>query len=143
MQIQTNFLGVTEIDEDRVLTFDEGIYGFDEFEKYTILDIPEQENFKLLQSIHDPYIAFVIINPWDFFKEYEIEIDNNQLKEIEISSHSQMAIFNILTISDDIENSTANLLAPIIINVNNKKARQFVLNDKIYKTKHLLFSEKI
>ena len=143
MIIQTKYLGEVEISEEQILHFPKGVLGFENHHDFVILDIFENHHFKILQSLKHPEIAFFIINPWDFFKDYEVDIPDEELAKIDIlpNKENNFALFNIVTLGQTFKESTANLLAPIIINLNNKKGKQFILNDQNYTTKHKLFPQ--
>ena len=143
MIIQTKYLGEVEISEEQILHFPKGVLGFENHYDFVILDIFENHHFKILQSLKHPEIAFFIINPWDFFKDYEVDIPDEELAKIDIlpNKENNFALFNIVTLGQIFKESTANLLAPIIINLDSKKGKQFILNDQNYTTKHKLFPQ--
>lgn len=128
MQISTKF-GDINIKEENIINFNDGIPGLDEYKKYVILDI-EDSNIKCLQSIEEREVAFLIITPWDYFKDYEIELSDAEIKYLDINDYKDVMVYNVITVR---ENSiTANLLAPIVINVRNNQAKQIILNEKKY-----------
>lgn len=145
MHIQTKYLGEIEISQEQILSFPYGLLGFEENREFVLLDIPENDHFKFLQDINSCYIAFLLINPWEFFKEYDVEIPDEELVKmgIDLSGDNQMGIYSVVTLGETLKNSTSNLLAPIVINQENKQGKQFILNDTQYTTKHKLFSEEI
>ncbi len=83
-------------------------------------------------------MSFVITVPYLYYKDYDFELDEGTIDQLEIVDPSDVSVFAIVTLQDSLENSTLNLQAPIITNVKNNKAKQLVLNDKQYKTKHPL-----
>lgn len=74
-----------------------------------------------------------------FFKSYEFEVPRGVQEEIEIDSPEVLAIKSIVSVQDKLEEATANLLAPIVINTKKMLAKQVVLHDTVYTTKHKLF----
>ena len=141
MIIQTKYLNDIEITKDQILSFPGGILGFENHHEFVLLDIPDNDHFKFLQDINNSYVGFLVINPWDFFEKYDIELPDNELGKLSIDTENKIEIYNIVTLGQTFKESTSNLLAPIVINQNDKKGRQFILNDSIYTTKHKLFSE--
>ncbi|MTI65739.1 MAG: flagellar assembly protein FliW [Firmicutes bacterium] len=141
MIINTKYLGEIDIKKERIIKFKKGLLGFENLKEYVILNLPNNEVFQCLQCIKDPEVAFIIINPFLFFKDYDIEVDNEELEKLKISDKNQLALYNIVTIPKDIKKMTANLLAPIVINVKNKLANQIVLENTNYKTKHFVYNE--
>lgn len=145
MKIQSKYLNEIEIKEEQILTFLKGLLGFGDSHDFVILDIPGNDHFKFLQDIENDYICFTLVNPWDFFKDYDLELPDDQLERIEIGPDDagDIAIYTIVTLGKTLQESTTNLLAPIVINVSNKMGKQFILNDSHYNTKHQLFPEGI
>ncbi|MFZ7120918.1 MAG: flagellar assembly protein FliW [Eubacteriaceae bacterium] len=143
MEIQTKYLGEIEVALEKVLMFSSGLMGFEESKEFVLLDIPDNDNFKFLQDIKNSYIAFLVVNPWNFFCEYQMDIPDEELIKMQIKSKEDIAIYNIVTICDVFKNSTANLLAPIILNVKSNIGKQYILQEENYTTKHPLYTEEI
>ncbi len=135
MKIDTKFFGEIVIDESSIIKFQGGIPGFEALEGYTLLDL-EGKKFRCLQSIDDKEICFLVINPWDYFKEYEISLSDSETNELEIKDQKQVLVFNILTVHGS--NITTNLSAPIIINVLNNKGKQIVLTNSKYSIREIV-----
>lgn len=143
MIIQTKYLGEVEINQDKIIKFPQGILGFEFHREFIILNILNNDNFKILQDLKNPNIAFFIINPWDFYNDYIVDIADEELGKIGIypNRENDMLISNIVTLGKIFQESTVNLLAPIVINMANREGRQFILNEVKYTTRHRLFPE--
>lgn len=143
MKIKTKYLGEIEINKEQIINFPKGLLGFEDHKEFVILNIEGNAHFKFLQDIHHEYISFLIVNPWDFYEDYDIELPDDKLINIEIDpkGNTQMAIYNIVTLGNSLQESTCNLLAPIVINLEDKKGKQFVLDNSPYSTKHRLLPE--
>lgn len=141
MIIKTKFLGEVEIREEDIIIFPDGILGFEDSRQFILLDIPDNEFFKILQDVEREYVSFIVTDPFKFKEDYEMEVQDNELLKINIRKKEQIATINIVTLSDVFEKSTMNLLAPIIMNTENRIGKQFVLSDVSYSTKHPLFGK--
>ncbi|WP_178023362.1 flagellar assembly protein FliW [uncultured Paenibacillus sp.] len=126
--------------EDEVFAFDKGIPGFEQYTKYVFYK--HDENFYLLQSIEDPKLAFIVTNPFSFFQDYEFELPLQDREELLISDQSEVSICTIVTWGDDLSSVTANLMAPIILNIKERLGKQIVLVNSGYTTKHPLLKKK-
>jgi len=140
MLLNTKHFGEIEIDEDKAITFQEGLHGFEDIKKYIIIlntdkDIP----FHWLQAVEEPDLAFVITNPFQFKEDYVFDIQDKVIEQLEIQDKEDVAIFSIAVVPEKLENLTINLRAPLIINVEKRKGRQFVLDGDEYSLKHYIF----
>lgn len=143
MNIQTKYHGEVEIAEDSILTFVKGIPGFPDEKKFTLLPLPEQTAISVMQSIETTALAFVVADPYSFFSPYDFSLDENTVDLLDISGAEDVSALVILTVHDPFETSTANLQAPIIINVKTNNAKQVILAEENYKTKHPLFGQPV
>lgn len=142
MKISTKFHGDIEIHEKEILAFESGIPGFLDEKQFTLLAL-EETPFIVLQSIATKEVAFVMANPFDFFQTYEFELSDELLNELHIQSEQDVVVFVILTVREPFEDTTANLQAPVIINVHNKLGKQYITNKDTYKTRHLLIQPPV
>ena len=140
MKVDTKAFGLVDVDEKQKVKIPLGLFGFEDFTEYVLLDA-EHEPFFWLQSIDEKEIAFVIINPFLFRKDYEANVTNEELAEIGIKSAENALVFVIVTIPQDGGNMTANLQGPIIINKESMTAMQAILPDPKWKTKHDIIAE--
>ena len=140
MKIATKAYGTIEINERQKISFPFGLLGFESFKEYAIMDA-ERQPFYWLQSIDVEQVAFVLINPFLFRPDYEMNIDNDELLRIGVTDPSKALIFSIVTIPGDGSPMTANLQGPIVINRDNRLGFQAVLTDSRWKTKHDISAE--
>jgi flagellar assembly factor FliW len=136
MKIQTKFFDEVEVDDNSVITFVKPILGFNDNRKFILIDIVDNESLKCLQSVDDQNLCFILAKPWDFFKDYAFDLDEDNEALLHVSSDSLIEVFAIANIPGDISKFSLNLMAPIIINSETNEAIQFVINDDRYKTKH-------
>lgn len=114
-----------------------GIPGFEKMKEFRLQ--PHNELFGLLISIQEPDQSFIVVNPFDFVQDYEFELSNDDLEELEITSREQLAVRSIVTWHSDYLKSTVNLLAPLVFNMKNRRGKQLILQNTRYTTKHLLW----
>ncbi|WP_338778611.1 flagellar assembly protein FliW [Metabacillus sp. FJAT-52054] len=134
--LNTKYHGEVKVDDSQILKFEAGIPGFASEKEFIILPLEEGSPFLILQSAATAELAFVVTNPFLFFKDYEFDLDENIVEALKIEDVNQVQIMVILTVQDPFEKSTANLQGPIIVNEQTKQAKQVILNHPSYKTKH-------
>jgi len=131
--------GSFEVSEDSIVRFPSGLLGFPEQQRYVILDHDTEAPFKWLQSVDEPGLAFVLMDPATFHPDYHIEVPADALAEIKEGQSDDLALVVILTIpSDDPGRITANLRGPLLISHSTKLGKQLVLSEE-FPTRHPLF----
>ena len=140
MKVATKAYGLIEVNERQKINFPSGLLGFESLKDYVLMDA-ERQPFYWLQSIDVEDVAFVLINPFLFRPDYEMNIDNDELLPIGVNDPGKAVIFSIVTIPPDGSPMTANLQGPLVINRDNHLALQAVLTDSRWKTKHDIIAE--
>lgn len=136
MKIFSARLGELEIDAANIVTFADGIIGFPDYKRYTELDFLEGSPIKLFQAVDKPELAFFIIDPDLFVKNYLVDISAADTESINAKGLEEIAIRAIVSIPENPYEMTANLKGPLIININTRLAKQVVNNSQSYSTKH-------
>ena len=139
MKVATKAYGLIDIDERQRITFPQGLLGFESLREYVLLDA-ERQPFYWLQSVDNQQVAFILINPFIFRPDYEVNIENEELKNIGISNPGSALIFSIVTIPPE-GPITANLQGPLVINRDTRCGLQAVLMDLRWRTKHDIIAE--
>lgn len=139
MIIKTGRFGELEVSDNEIYTFPKGIPGFEEQMLFFIVSPEEDEPFSFLQSVADGDLVFVIADPFLFRSDYDIELPESALAELQIESADQLMLRSIITIREDLDKATINLVAPIVFNVDTKVGKQVVLATSSYTTRHPLF----
>lgn len=125
------------------IQFKKGIPGFENLKNFKILDLEDNKQFKILQSMEEKNISFVVTSPFEIYKEYVIDLNDEIIRELEIKNSEDVLVLSIITLGETLEKSTLNLKAPLIINIKNNLGRQLILQSEKYETKHpLMRSEK-
>ena len=134
MEIITKAKGKIDISEDKILTIPEGLFGFEDYTKYALVN-SDYDPFLWLQSIEDPGLAFLIVDPFLISSDYETDIDDETLSKIDIKKIEDIIIMTIVTVPHDGSAITANFQGPLVINKTNNKCMQVILNDNRWSTK--------
>jgi flagellar assembly factor FliW len=140
MEIMTRDFGRLEIEKSDIISFKSGLPGFDNLKDFVLLPLGEESPFIVMQSVDDSDIAFVTVEPGNLMQNYEFEINDKTEKELKIEKISDLLILNIITLKDEIKKSTANLSAPIVINIEDKLGKQVILDDQRYQVRYEIFA---
>jgi len=140
--IETTKFGKVEVDENSIFEFVAPIIGFPDKKKFTIIDYKPESPFKWLQSLEDMDLAFPVTLCSFFGIDYRFEIDDEGEKALGIESADDVFVCNIANIpSSNPKAATINMLAPVVMNLVNKKAMQVILKNTNFEVRHRLFEE--
>jgi flagellar assembly factor FliW len=140
VKVATKAYGLIEADERQRISFPLGLFGFESLREYILLDA-ERQPFYWLQSLEVEQLAFILINPFLFRPDYELDINDEELRNIGLSGPDKALIFSVVTIPADGGPMTANLQGPLIINRETRTGKQAILTDPRWKTKHDVMGE--
>lgn len=129
IKINTKQFGDLEIDRTSVFNFKDGLYGFEDLHHFIIINEEETEPFKWLLSIDDPSIGFPILSPYFIDTEYTI---------IQEFDPQRYVLFLIITLQDENGNITANMKAPIILDIVNLEGEQIIIPIEKYTTDYII-----
>lgn len=141
--INTEKFGELEIEKDLIFNFVSPIIGFNDLKEYALIDYKPDSPFKWLQSIEDTSLAFPVTLCSFFGIDYQFDIPDEEAQKLEIESADDVFVCNIATIpAINPEGATVNLLAPVVVNLANRKAMQLILKDNKFEVRHKLFEKK-
>ncbi|RHX87809.1 flagellar assembly protein FliW [Leptospira stimsonii] len=127
IEIQTKPFGKIQISEKQILSFPEGLLGFEDYKNFALIEEEEESVFKWLQSTEEVDLAFVVIPPSLFKKEYKPLIPEQELQLIGIEEINESLTLVIVTIpGEDPALMTANMQGPILINKVSLIGKQFI-----------------
>lgn len=135
MRIQTPVFGEIEIDPQQVVTFANGIPGFEHETEYVFIPL-EDSPFVVMQSVQS-MLHFIVTDPFPLFSDYHFELSDGDIEHLEVQSQEDVLVYNIVVLREDISQSTINMQAPLVLNVRTKKGKQIVLNQ--YQVRQPLF----
>ncbi len=142
MFIETTHFGTIEINQADILNFEEGIIGFEDVKKFGIIDSEDPESpFKWIQAVDKPELAFALVDPFKIKKDYDFDLTDEEVEYLGVKDASEVMVFSIVVVPEDIKKISMNLKAPLIINKSNNKAAQIILDTDKYTVRHLILDE--
>jgi len=140
--INTRHFGEIDIIEEHILDFKEGIIGYEDSNRFAVIDSEDPESpFKWIQSIDNTELAFALIDPFTVRKDYDFELKEDYVGLLEIEEPSQVSVYAIVVVPEDIKRISMNLKAPIVINRDKRLAAQVVLDTDKYSVRHYILDE--
>ncbi len=141
MKIKTTRFGELEVNPNDVITFSEGLLGFENLKKYFVVDPGDSTLILWLQSTEDDKVAFPIIEPKIFKPDYIAKLLPADLNGLELETLQTAKLYSILTIPANVTEMSANLKAPVVVNSAKKVGKQIVLQDSKLSVKHEMYRE--
>lgn len=142
MLVNTRYFGTVDLAEDKIITFERGLFGFEDYKKYTILyDIEGgSANISWLQSLDEAGLALPVINPMLVKPDYNPVIEDELLNNLGELNDDNIVVLLTVTATAEVKNTTVNLKAPIVINSDTRKGCQVVAENEDYHVKYNVYS---
>ncbi|NPV28891.1 MAG: flagellar assembly protein FliW [Firmicutes bacterium] len=140
MQVKTSRFGVLEVAPERMIRFPRGMVGFPDLKEYFFVPVPESTVFAWMQARDEPDVAFLMVDPFVFFPDYQVELSEGVCNFLQLENPGDATLLTVVTIPPQgVKGMTTNLLAPVVINHAKGLGQQVVLETREYHTKHPLF----
>ncbi len=133
MQLNTRLFGEIEVEEEKIIFFEKGIIGFPHCQRFTLIydegDDGKRKNISWLQSIEEPGFALPVIDPLVIKEDYDPKVEHELLKNLGALTEENTYVLVTVTVPADVKKLSVNLKAPIVINVDERKAGQIIIED--------------
>lgn len=139
ISVESTRFGTFEVPGGIVLSFPQGMIGFPQHNEYVLLKQRDDSVFMWLHSTTDPSLAFPIVLPWAFYWDYEVKLSDDDLASIDVNNASQISILCVVNVGADVRKGTINLFSPVVINNDNRTAKQVINTADGYSTRDRLF----
>ena len=135
MFIKTRIFGDVEISDDKIITFDDGIIGFPELKHFAIMHDEEKGSdagIKYFQSVEEPGFAMPVMDPLMVCENYNPQVNDALLAPLAELKDDNIIVLVTVTVPTDLTKMTVNLQGPIIINADEKKGAQIIVEGNDY-----------
>lgn len=140
MIVETTRFGSISVADEDIITFSEGMLGFSKIDSYVLVERTDDSLFLWLQAVKKPSVAFPLLEPQIIDRNYKVELEDEDRKSIKMNADlSGAKVFCIITIPTDPTKMTANLKAPIVINLKKRLAKQVILHSQDYPIRKSIF----
>ncbi len=132
MKAKTRLFGEIDIAEDKIIKMEQGIIGFPNMKNFTLiydLEKGEKDAIKWFQSMDEPEFAMPVMEPQILVEDYNPSVSEEVWNTLGDITPENSLILATVTIPSEIEKISINLKAPIIINMDTKKANQIIVED--------------
>src|ERR671921_1206754 len=91
--------------------------GFPDHQRFALVQLDETGVLCSLQSVEDPELRFLVVPPSAFFPDYSPVIDAATVSSLGIQSAEDAIVLLVVNPGDAAGTATANLLAPVVVNL--------------------------
>lgn len=144
MIIQTKLFGKIEIDESKIITFEQGLIGLENLNRFLLIyDSVKEEKSSItwLQSLEEPSFALPVMNPLAIMPGYDPVVEDELLNSLGSLEPENLIVMTALTVPSDLTKMTANLKAPIIIHAESKKGCQLIVENEEYTVRQPIYEK--
>ena len=142
MKADTRLFGEIDIEEEKIITLENGMIGLPEFQKFALI-FDEEKGMKSssimwLQSMDDPQTAFPVMQPNTVKPDYNPTVNDEVLSPLGELKEENTYVLVTLTAASDVKETSVNLKAPIVINTDTRKGCQIIVEDD-YPVKYMIY----
>ncbi len=132
MKISTSRFGELEISEDAIITFPAGLVGLPRHTRYVVFDVEQNSGYQWLQSLDEASLAVIIVRADFIESDFHAQLTEENVKDLSILPDDQVEIVVTVSIpANRPDQATANLRAPIVVNLRTRVAKQIILHESI------------
>ncbi len=135
--VHTKYFGIKAFEEESVFHFPFGLPGFEQERSFVFIEVPENAPLVFLQSVNRAELCFLALPVPVVDRDYRLAIAPEDLAALELDpgrqpqSASEILALALVSLHEGFS-ATANLMAPIIVNLQTRCALQAIRSDSVY-----------
>ena len=139
LKLQTKYFGEVEYEEEDLIHFPAGLFGFEEENGFLILPFEGGNgNLLCMQSVSTPALAFVVMSPFSLLSDYMPVLQPAELRQFGVSDVQELGYYVFCAVKNPVSASTVNLKCPVVVNPATRVARQVIMETEAYGMRHPL-----
>lgn len=128
IKVDSRDFGMTEVAENAVFEFPNGVFAFEEDRKFALLSPLGEDTYPMwLQSMDHKELCFIVFDPSLIDDKYEVELNPSERRILKVNDGDEIRCLSIAKVPEDFRKTTVNMKSPIIINPKNNTALQVIL----------------
>lgn len=142
MEMNTRIFGKIEVEDSKIITFENGIIGFPELKHFVLLhdeDKGDDAGIRYLQSVEEPEFAMPVMDPLVVKPDYAPEVNDELLTAAGNITAENILVLVTVSVPPDLTKMSVNLQGPIVINVEEHKACQIIVEGGAYPVKFFIY----
>jgi len=142
MRINTRYFGQIDLEDSKVINFDGGLFGFEEYKKFALIfnnEAKERPSISWLQSVDEQALALPVMIPTIVKPDYNPVVEDEALETLGDWNEENISVLVTVTVPENLTDMTTNLKAPIIINTDTMKGVQTVVENPDYEIRYKIY----
>jgi flagellar assembly factor FliW len=137
MTIATSRFGAVEVSTSQIIHLPTGVLGFPDHKHFAFLPHKPDSPFLWLQSVEDPELAFIVMNPQLVMPDYAVHLAKEDQRDLHLKGEEPLVIYGMVTIPRaNPAEMTINLLGPLVINEETGVGKQVIMTGSDYSHRH-------
>jgi flagellar assembly factor FliW len=141
MLFESTRFGQLDITDDKVIQFPAGLLGFESSRAFVIIDADDVAPMRWMQSVTQPEVAFLIVEPLLFFPDYQVKLTEEDCLTLQLGDAEPVCAC-LVSIPADPQMMTINLMGPLVFSVEHRVGKQLVLHDSHYSVRQRLIPDE-
>ncbi len=121
---------------ENVFSFKEGLLGFQNIKEYIFILNEKVKPFLFMHALDGSDICFVCVDAFTVCPKYNVKLPDSFVESLEVKAPTDVLLLSLVTVTQNVEDISANLVSPIVINMLNKKGRQLVVENSAFPIKY-------
>jgi len=138
--VDTKYFGTMTCEEESAFDFPLGLPGFEDETRFVFIEIAEHAPLVFLQSLNNSSLCFLALPVPVIDPHYDLSLSAEDCAALELPAgcdpKPEGALVLALVSLHDGFSATANLMAPVVVNVRRRRALQSIRVDRVYSHQH-------
>lgn len=139
MSFQTRLFGFIDVPEEKVIRFRDGIPGLECMRRSILIKDEKTLPFYWLQSLEDGDTYLPVISPFIIDETYTASVEDSTLEELELGHEEDLLVVVVAVIPQEVMKMTANMAAPLVINIGKNIGKQIILENPEWQMRHPIY----
>jgi flagellar assembly factor FliW len=126
--------------ENAQITLTQGLLGLETYTKFKFQPFEEGTPFYTLQSLESQDLSLIVMDPALLVEDFAFDLSDDDVRELAITDPDDVMVMVVLTVPENPQDMTANLLGPLVLNRKSNKGKQVVLHGSDWPVRYRVFA---
>jgi flagellar assembly factor FliW len=128
IKISTRLFGEIEVEDEKIITFPEGVYAFEDTRRYALISPLGDDVYPMwLQCLDAADPCFVVFDPSKIDTSYAVALGKEERRLLQADETTEMLALVLATVPENFRDTTVNMKSPVLINTQAHIGAQIIL----------------